>query len=119
MKSSIVKQLSAIKVETVERVQQTSNVIAEATSVISEVTVEAQKAATDALQSMTVVLKKESSAGTSYEALFDSARSLATGLGSMLRVSAYGLDHTTQVTIMEIRPMYSAGEGASGSGYFR
>ena len=49
-----------------------------------------QKAATDALQSMTVVLKKESSAGTSYEALFDGARSLATGLGSMLRVSSYG-----------------------------
>lgn len=42
MKSSIVKQLSAIKVETVERLQQTSSVIAEATSVISEVTVEAQ-----------------------------------------------------------------------------
>jgi len=42
MKSSIVKQISAIRVETVERVQQTSNVIAEATSVIGEVTVEAQ-----------------------------------------------------------------------------
>lgn len=42
MKSSIVKQLSAIEVETVERVQQTSNVIAEATSDISEITVEAQ-----------------------------------------------------------------------------
>jgi len=42
MKSSIVKQISAIRVETVERVQQTSSVIAEATSVISEVTVEAQ-----------------------------------------------------------------------------
>lgn len=42
MKSSIVKQISAIRVETVERVQQTSNVIAEATSVIAEVTVEAQ-----------------------------------------------------------------------------
>lgn len=42
MKSSIVKQLSAIRVETVDRIQQTSNVIAEATSVISEVTVEAQ-----------------------------------------------------------------------------
>ena len=42
MKSSIVKQISAIRVETVERVQQTSNVIAEATSVVAEVTVEAQ-----------------------------------------------------------------------------
>ncbi|XP_078344032.1 polycystin family receptor for egg jelly-like [Oculina patagonica] len=89
MKSSIVEQLSAIKVETVERVQQTSNVIAEATSVISEVTVEAQKAAADALQSMTEVLKKESSAGKNYEALYDGARSLATGLGSILRVSSY------------------------------
>ena len=42
MKSSIVKQISAIRVETVERVQQMSNVIAEATSVIGEITVEAQ-----------------------------------------------------------------------------
>ena len=42
LKSSIVKQISAIQVETVERVQQTSSVIAEATSVISEVTAEAQ-----------------------------------------------------------------------------
>ena len=42
MKSSIVKQISAIRVETVERVQQTSNVIAEATSVVGEVTIEAQ-----------------------------------------------------------------------------
>ena len=42
MKSSIVKQISAIRVETVERVQQTSNVIAEATSIVAEVTVEAQ-----------------------------------------------------------------------------
>ena len=48
-----------------------------------------QKAATDALQSMTEVLKKESSAGKSYEALFDGARSLASGLGSVLRVSSY------------------------------
>lgn len=48
-----------------------------------------QKAATDALQSMTEVLKKESSAGISYEALFDGARSLASGLGSVLRVSSY------------------------------
>ena len=42
MKSSIVKQMSAVRVETVERIQQTSNVIAQATSDISEVTVEAQ-----------------------------------------------------------------------------
>ena len=42
MKSSIVKQISVMRVETVERVQQTSNVIAEATSVVAEVTVEAQ-----------------------------------------------------------------------------
>ena len=42
MKSSIVKQISAIRVETVERVQQMSNVIAEATSVVGEVTIEAQ-----------------------------------------------------------------------------
>ena len=42
MKSSVVKQISAIRVETVERVQQTSNVIAEATSLVGEVTVEAQ-----------------------------------------------------------------------------
>ena len=49
-----------------------------------------QKAATDALQSMTTVLKDESLAGKSYEALFDGARSLATGLGNMLKVSSYG-----------------------------
>ena len=48
-----------------------------------------QKAATDALQSMTEVLKKESSAGKSYEALLDGARSLVSGLGSVLRVSSY------------------------------
>jgi len=42
MKSNIVQQLSAVQVETVARVQQVSNVIAQATSVISEVTVEAQ-----------------------------------------------------------------------------
>ena len=39
---------------------------------------------------MTSVLKDESSAGESYEALLDGARSLVTGLGSMLRVSSYG-----------------------------
>lgn len=42
IKTSIVKQISAIRVETVERVQQTSNVIAEATAFVGEVTVEAQ-----------------------------------------------------------------------------
>ena len=48
-----------------------------------------QEAATDALQSMTELLKKESSAGKNYEELFDGARSLATGLGSVLRVTSY------------------------------
>ena len=48
-----------------------------------------QKAATDALQSMTEVLKKESTAGKSYEAILDGARSLASGLGSVLKVSSY------------------------------
>ena len=48
-----------------------------------------QKAATDALQSMTEVLRKESSAGKSYEAILDGARSLASGLGSVLKVSSY------------------------------
>ena len=42
VKSSIVKQLSAVQVETVERIQQTSNVIAEAVSIVNEVTVDAQ-----------------------------------------------------------------------------
>ena len=42
VKSSIVKQLSAVQVETVERIQQTSNVIAEAVSTVDEVAVEAQ-----------------------------------------------------------------------------
>ena len=42
MKSSILQQVSAVRAETVVRVQQLSNVIAEASSVISEVTVEAQ-----------------------------------------------------------------------------
>ena len=42
VKSSIIKQLSAVQVETVERLQQTSNVIAEAVSIVNEVTVEAQ-----------------------------------------------------------------------------
>ena len=48
-----------------------------------------QKAATDALQLMTEVLKNESSAGKSYEALYNGAKSLATGLGSILRVLSY------------------------------
>ena len=42
MKSSILQQVSDVPVETVVRVQQLSNVIADATSVISEVTDEAQ-----------------------------------------------------------------------------
>ena len=42
VKSKIIQQLSAIPVETVARVQQVSNVIASASSVIDEVTVEAQ-----------------------------------------------------------------------------
>ena len=42
VKSIIVKQFSAVQVETVERIQQTSSVIAEAVSIVNEVTVEAQ-----------------------------------------------------------------------------
>ena len=42
VKSIIVKQLSAVQVETVERIQQTSSVIAEAVSIVNEITVEAQ-----------------------------------------------------------------------------
>ena len=38
----MVKQLSAVQVETVERIQQISKVIAEAVSVVGEVTAEAQ-----------------------------------------------------------------------------
>ena len=56
----------------------------------SFIPVHCQEAATDALLSMTSVLKDESSAGESYEVLFDGARSLVTGLGSMLRVSSFG-----------------------------
>ena len=48
-----------------------------------------QRTAADALQSMTTVLKEESSAGKSYEALLGGARSLAAGLGGMLKVSSY------------------------------
>ena len=42
VKSSIVKRLSAVQVETVERIQQTSNVLAVAVSVVHEVTSGAQ-----------------------------------------------------------------------------
>ena len=42
IKSSIVKQVSEVNVETVERIKQTSDVIADATAVLSEVTVEAE-----------------------------------------------------------------------------
>lgn len=42
VKSNILQQVSGVPAETVVRVQQLSNVIGEATSVISEVTVEAQ-----------------------------------------------------------------------------
>ena len=38
---------------------------------------------------MIEVLKKESSAGKSYEALLEGARSLVSGLGSGLRVASY------------------------------
>ena len=42
IKSSIVERLSAVRVETVERIQQTSMVIAQATAVINEVSEDAQ-----------------------------------------------------------------------------
>ena len=48
-----------------------------------------QIAAADALQSMTKVLKEESSTGKSYEELLDGAKSLAAGLGGMLKVFSY------------------------------
>ena len=48
-----------------------------------------QQTATDAFQSMAEVLMKESSVGKSYEAVLDGARSVASGLGSVLRVSSY------------------------------
>ena len=38
---------------------------------------------------MTAVFKRESAAGESYETLFDGAKSLLTGLASILRVSSY------------------------------
>ena len=49
-----------------------------------------QNDATDALQKMTTVLKTESTAGESFDTLFDGAKSLVTGLGSMLRVASHG-----------------------------
>ena len=49
-----------------------------------------QIAATDALQKMASVLKKESTAGENFESLFDGAKSLVTGFGNMLRVSSHG-----------------------------
>ena len=39
---------------------------------------------------MTGVLKRESTVGESYEMLFDGAKSLVTGLASILRVSSHG-----------------------------
>ena len=38
---------------------------------------------------MTAVFKRESTAGESYETLFDGAKSLVTGLASVLRVSSH------------------------------
>lgn len=55
MKSNIIKILSAAAVETIVRLQQVSNVIASASSVIDEVTVEAQVM----LQAGTAVLSNE------------------------------------------------------------
>ena len=39
---------------------------------------------------MTSVLKAESLAGENYETILEGARSLVTGLGSMLRVTSFG-----------------------------
>ena len=39
---------------------------------------------------MTLVLKARSKAGERYESLYDGAKSLVNGLGSMLRVAAHG-----------------------------
>lgn len=47
-----------------------------------------QKYATNALKRMTSVLKVESAAGERYDSLYDGAKSLVNGLGSMLRVAA-------------------------------
>ena len=48
-----------------------------------------QKDATDALGKMTSVLKGESTAGESYDSLFDGANSLVTGLGSILKIASH------------------------------
>ena len=48
-----------------------------------------QKDATDALGKMTSVLKAESTAGESYDSLFDGANSLVTGLGSILKIASH------------------------------
>ena len=39
---------------------------------------------------MTLVLKAETTAGESYDSLYDGAKSLVNGLGSILRVAAHG-----------------------------
>ena len=48
-----------------------------------------QKDATDALGKMTSVLKAESTAGESYDSLFNGANSLVTGLGSILKIASH------------------------------
>lgn len=49
-----------------------------------------QKDATNALEKMTLVLKAGSKAGERYESLYEGAKSLVNGLGSMLRVASHG-----------------------------
>lgn len=49
-----------------------------------------QKFAMNALEKMTSVLKAESAAGESYDLLYDGAKSLVNGLGSILKVAAHG-----------------------------
>lgn len=49
-----------------------------------------QRDATNALEKMTSVLKAGSLAGESYDLLYDGAKSLVTGLGSMLRLASHG-----------------------------
>ena len=78
--------------------------------------VHCQEAATDALRSMTSVLRDESSAGESYEVLLDGARSLVTGLGSMLRVSSFGAQvygSESQITHAQGSPKYRRRRGRS------
>ena len=48
-----------------------------------------QKLATETLQKMTAVFKRESTAGESYETIFDGAKSLVTGLANILRVTSH------------------------------